>query len=46
MVTLVVPLVPHDERLPNFPRQMDLRSFIDSIHRVDKRFTHMGYCQR
>ena len=42
MVTLVVPR----ERLPNCPRQMDLRAFIDSIHRVNKRFTHMGYCQR
>ncbi len=42
MVTLVAP----HGRLPNFPGQMDLRAFIDSIHQVNKRFTHMGYCQR
>ncbi len=42
MATLVVP----GEQLPRFPRRMSLRAFIDSMYRVNRRYTRLGYCRR
>jgi hypothetical protein len=42
MATLATP----GEQLRNFPRKMRLRAFLECMHRVDRRCTRVGYCQR
>jgi hypothetical protein len=46
MVTLLAPGQIRDAAFQAFPNCMTVSSFLVAIHRVDARFTQLGFCKR